>query len=252
MAFFGICQQMSWNGKLFWSFPLRHSGYPFSSFVNRNNAAGYLVLCLAAAFGVAFWSWSNRGDLQAYRNYGSMRGATRRRPGRERVARPSRRSPGLRTGATPRTRGAQVSSEQGCTGQGQVLPSGMLHTLAHTQASQHAATACWWSSSTQHTQGHLPQPTRATRAPQLGCEVGHLAPGLQQPPVCAGATCMCSCPMHTATAPAAATQCGTCTSMPGTQLPHQQRTCSEAAALGLCQGAAWAQTWPHTSMMPGC
>ena len=58
LAFLGISQQLSWNGKLFWFFPLRVGGHPFSSFVNRNNAAGYLCICLACAVGIVVWSFS--------------------------------------------------------------------------------------------------------------------------------------------------------------------------------------------------
>lgn len=58
LAFFGICQQMSWNGSMFWTFPLKHRGIPFSAFVNRNNAAGYLCICLAATLGLLAWSFT--------------------------------------------------------------------------------------------------------------------------------------------------------------------------------------------------
>lgn len=58
LSFFGVCQQLSWNEKLFWSFPLKHGGSPFSSFVNRNNAAGYLCLCLAAGLGWLLYTFS--------------------------------------------------------------------------------------------------------------------------------------------------------------------------------------------------
>ncbi|MFG0333297.1 MAG: O-antigen ligase family protein [Maioricimonas sp. JB049] len=51
LALFGIIQQVSWNGELFWSIPLRHGGQPFASFVNRNNAAGYLNVSLAGCLG---------------------------------------------------------------------------------------------------------------------------------------------------------------------------------------------------------
>ncbi len=47
LAFFGIAQQLSWNGKIYWTFALSGGGAPFSSYVNRNNAAGFLNLCLA-------------------------------------------------------------------------------------------------------------------------------------------------------------------------------------------------------------
>ncbi len=60
LSFFGIVQQFSWNGKIYWTIPLLHGGEPFSSFVNRNNAAGYLCICLAAACGFALWSFSTK------------------------------------------------------------------------------------------------------------------------------------------------------------------------------------------------
>lgn len=56
LAFFGLAQQLSWNGRLFWTVPLRRGGIPFSSFVNRNNAAGYLCICLAAGLGFLIWA----------------------------------------------------------------------------------------------------------------------------------------------------------------------------------------------------
>ncbi len=46
LAVFGIVQKLSWNGLMFGRVPIT-IGQPFSSFVNRNNAAGYLNLCLA-------------------------------------------------------------------------------------------------------------------------------------------------------------------------------------------------------------
>jgi O-antigen ligase len=54
---FGIIQRLSWNGLLFWSVELRHGGTPFASYVNRNNAAGYLNLCLGAAIGLSLLIW---------------------------------------------------------------------------------------------------------------------------------------------------------------------------------------------------
>ncbi|MCH7685786.1 MAG: O-antigen ligase family protein, partial [Planctomycetes bacterium] len=55
LAFFGIAQKLSWNGRLFWTFPVEH-GSPFASFGNRNNAAGFLNLCLAGGIGLVFWT----------------------------------------------------------------------------------------------------------------------------------------------------------------------------------------------------
>lgn len=57
LSFFGIVQLLSWNGKLFWTVPLMLGGQPFASFVNRNNAAGYLNICLAGALGLLLWSF---------------------------------------------------------------------------------------------------------------------------------------------------------------------------------------------------
>ncbi len=55
LAFFGLVQQLSWNGKLFWSVPLTRGGVPFASFVCKNNAGGFLNLGLATAIGLLVW-----------------------------------------------------------------------------------------------------------------------------------------------------------------------------------------------------
>jgi hypothetical protein len=55
LAFFGLVQQLTWNGQLFWSIPLTRGGAPFASYVNRNNAAGFLNMCLACAVGLTVW-----------------------------------------------------------------------------------------------------------------------------------------------------------------------------------------------------
>jgi O-antigen ligase len=56
LAFFGIAQKLSWNGRLFWTVEVTSGGQPFASFVNRNNSAGFLNLCLAAAIGLLAWT----------------------------------------------------------------------------------------------------------------------------------------------------------------------------------------------------
>jgi len=48
IAFFGLVQQLTWNGRLFWQVPLEQGGEPFGPFVDRNHAGGFLTLCLAA------------------------------------------------------------------------------------------------------------------------------------------------------------------------------------------------------------
>jgi O-antigen ligase len=63
LAVFGIIQKINWNGMLYWSIPLTHGGQPFASYVNRNNATGFLNIALAAAAGWLIWSLSrNRGN----------------------------------------------------------------------------------------------------------------------------------------------------------------------------------------------
>lgn len=58
LAFFGLVQQLSWNGRLYWTIPMTGGGSPFGPFVNRNNAGGYLTMCLAGAIGLLVWSVS--------------------------------------------------------------------------------------------------------------------------------------------------------------------------------------------------
>lgn len=55
IAFFGLAQKLTFNGQLYWGIVLTQGGGPFGPFVNRNNAGGYMVLCLAAAVGMALW-----------------------------------------------------------------------------------------------------------------------------------------------------------------------------------------------------
>lgn len=57
IAGFGIAQKMTWNGMLFWSIPLRFGGSPFGPFVNRNNAAGYLLLSFSCAIACLVSAW---------------------------------------------------------------------------------------------------------------------------------------------------------------------------------------------------
>jgi len=60
-AFFGIAQQLAWNGQIYGQVPLTQGGRPFAAFVNGNNAAGYLNLCMSAAIG--FWLYAfSKGD----------------------------------------------------------------------------------------------------------------------------------------------------------------------------------------------
>jgi len=57
IAYFGIVQQLSWNGQLYWRVPIEGTS-PFGPFINRNGAGGYLVLCLSGAIPLLTWAIS--------------------------------------------------------------------------------------------------------------------------------------------------------------------------------------------------
>lgn len=57
LTLFGLLQYLTWNGRLYGVIELTQGGTPFASFVNRNNAAGYLLICLAAACGLVNHLW---------------------------------------------------------------------------------------------------------------------------------------------------------------------------------------------------
>ena len=63
LSLFGIIQQLTFNGMLFWTVPLRQGGEPFASFVNRNHAGGYLNMCVAASLAILVWSVTRRQPL---------------------------------------------------------------------------------------------------------------------------------------------------------------------------------------------
>ena len=67
LAVFGCVQKLTWNGLLFWTVPLTKGGQPFASYVNRNNAAGYLALAFACAVGL-YLALSHRSGLRPERN----------------------------------------------------------------------------------------------------------------------------------------------------------------------------------------
>ena len=80
LSLFGIVQQLTFNGKLFWSVPLRQGGEPFASFVNRNHAGGYLNMSVAATLAILVGSVTRRqpfngqdpDDLHEAVRYGSV------------------------------------------------------------------------------------------------------------------------------------------------------------------------------------
>ncbi len=89
LAFFGLVQRLSWNGKFYWVFaPLEGGVQSFGPFVNRNNAGGFLNLCLAAGLGLlvsvhwgpAMWlpSRSSRGSRRRRDEHRRRESAARR------------------------------------------------------------------------------------------------------------------------------------------------------------------------------
>ena len=61
IAFFGLIQKLTAVPRtIFWTVKLHVGGNPFGPFVNRNNGAGYLLLCLACALGLCALVMSQR------------------------------------------------------------------------------------------------------------------------------------------------------------------------------------------------
>jgi tetratricopeptide (TPR) repeat protein/O-antigen ligase len=60
LSFFGMLQRFSGTDKLFWTVELTQGGVPFGPFVNRNNAGGFLLICLACAIGLLHLLTTNR------------------------------------------------------------------------------------------------------------------------------------------------------------------------------------------------
>lgn len=86
LSFFGIVQKLSWNGNIYWTYPLTLGGSPFASFINRNNCAGYLNLCLGAALGlIASLFMAVPGATGRAEPQPPLPRRTRRKPGRIRI-----------------------------------------------------------------------------------------------------------------------------------------------------------------------
>lgn len=67
ISLFGVVQKLTTDGTtLFWSIPLKLGGVPFGPYVNRNNSAGYLLICLGCSIGLMVMVMSvrrNRGPV---------------------------------------------------------------------------------------------------------------------------------------------------------------------------------------------
>ncbi len=73
ISLFGMVQKLRWNGKLFWVLDV--GGSPYGPFANRNNAGGYLCMCLAAA--VALFVYSGAAVGEEDRRHTSLTGAAK-------------------------------------------------------------------------------------------------------------------------------------------------------------------------------
>ncbi len=60
---YGILQRVKSENRLFGYIELEHHGTPFGPFVNQNNAAGYLLICLACSIGLIVVAFNRRMDL---------------------------------------------------------------------------------------------------------------------------------------------------------------------------------------------
>lgn len=61
LSIFGLIQKLSSDGQtIFWTIELKLGGNPFGPYVNRNNAGGYLLICLACSIGLMYLMMSNR------------------------------------------------------------------------------------------------------------------------------------------------------------------------------------------------
>ena len=49
VAIFGILQQLTFNGRLYWFREMRYGGIPFGPYVNRNHFAGFMELVIPVA-----------------------------------------------------------------------------------------------------------------------------------------------------------------------------------------------------------
>lgn len=52
MAIFAVVQKMTWNGSLYWFYPLREGLNPMGPYINRNHFAGYMEMAIPLALGL--------------------------------------------------------------------------------------------------------------------------------------------------------------------------------------------------------
>ncbi|MDP3014030.1 MAG: O-antigen ligase family protein [Candidatus Subteraquimicrobiales bacterium] len=68
LAVFAVLQKMTWNGRLFWFYPLREGltsnmGYIWGPYINHNHFAGYMEMAIPLAIGFLLYKRSRMGSL---------------------------------------------------------------------------------------------------------------------------------------------------------------------------------------------
>ena len=68
LAVFAVVQKMTWNGRLFWFYPLREGltssmGYIWGPYINHNHFAGYMEMAIPLAIGFLLCEISRMGSL---------------------------------------------------------------------------------------------------------------------------------------------------------------------------------------------
>jgi len=56
LAVFAVVQKMTWNGNLFWVYPLREGLNPMGPYINRNHFAGYMEMAIPLALAMVLYS----------------------------------------------------------------------------------------------------------------------------------------------------------------------------------------------------
>lgn len=132
LSFFGLIQRLSWNGKFYWIIePLSGGFQSFGPFVNRNNAGGFLNLCLAASVGLLVWlHWKpemdaarpDDADLRRRTRRGTRRSSSEGRR-RSSVPEATRREATSGTSPTSHSSPRTLDAESEKVGQHEVAPT---------------------------------------------------------------------------------------------------------------------------------
>ena len=70
LAIFGMVQKLQWDGRIYWTYPVANAS-PFGPFVNRNNAGGFLNLCVAGCVGWLVWHYATGRRREGQADYGA-------------------------------------------------------------------------------------------------------------------------------------------------------------------------------------